>query len=90
MKSDWQIVSRAIETARAIGAVEYKKNEFEKTQPALCAASNEKDPKEAEACKLANEHAIEKWQERLDDFDYKINTYATELNFIKWLYEEDK
>ena len=89
MKTNYEILKRAIETARKIGTVETQKDIFRNQPFGYCLAPEGASKKEQEECEKLNKKNEEKRQSKLREFDDNINTLGTELNTLCWLYEDE-
>lgn len=89
MKTNYDIIKRAIETARKIGTVETQKDIFRNQPTEYCVAPEGASKQEQEKYEKLNKKYEEKWKSKLREFDDNINTLGTELNTLCWLYEDE-
>lgn len=90
MKTNYDIIKRAIETARKIGRIETEKDNFKKQPTEYCVAPDGASKQDREECNRLNKRYEEKWKEKIRDFEDQINSLGTELNTLCWLYEDEE
>ena len=90
MKTNYDIIKRAIETARKIGRIETEKDIFKAQPTEYCVAPEGASKQEQERCDKINKQNEEKWKDKLREFEDNINSLGTELNTLCWLYEDEE
>lgn len=90
MKTLYQIMEKAIETSRTIGHTELEKDIFKNKPYAQCCENDNASKQEREEAKKINERYRLEHEEKLLEYDFKINSLGTELNTLLWLFSDKK